>query len=555
MVSKLSAGGLRVTRRQQTATRPETFLRGALMITLASFVSRFLGAFYKPIVARLFAPHDGHNGDAGLGLVSVPQPAYQIILSLSAAGLNIAISKLVAERMATGQYGAARRIFHIAMALLLALGLVMSAAFYAAADLMAAKAGRPETAAGFRAIAPAIFLVSAMAALRGLFQGLQQMTAYAMSQIYEQIIRVLAGVIGVWALTPRSVALGAAGYNLGAVAGAAFGLAYLLWLYGQRRPQLFTGELPARPDASGDSPWVVIRRILVLAAPVSLIGAAQPLILMVDSMLVINRLEVLGIDPDRANALFGQLSNAFSIIWLPSMLTHALYISLVPAITESLTRGNLDQARSRAATAYRMTLALGLPATVGLFLLPDAVYKLLFPGDGGPVLQAMALATLPMMLQQTTAGILQGAGDMATPIRNFLAGAAAKVALTWWWTASPLGASGAAYATAVAFGLAGALNIWALRRRWGILVGLAEGARLVTATALMGAAIWLAAPRLMAATGSLRLGGLLSMLVAAAVLSAALLAVGGVRRRDVEMIPKVGRWAAAALHRLKLLRE
>lgn len=534
-------------------------MRGALMITLASFVSRFLGALYKPIVAHLFAPYDGQNGDAGLGLVSVPQPIYTLILSVSAAGLNIAVSKLVAERMATGQHRSARRIFNISMILLVILGLVIAGGFYAAADLLAAQAGRPETAAGFQAIAPAIFLVSVMSGLRGLFQGLQQMTAYAMSQIYEQIVRVASGIALVWLLTPRSVALGAAGYNAGAVAGAACGLAYLIWLYWRCRRQLFAAEAPppeapALPSAR-ESAWGVARQILVLAAPISVIGAAQPLLLLVDSMLVINRLEVVGILGTRADALLGQLSNAFSIIWLPTMLTNALYISLVPAITEALARGSSEQARSRSATAYRMTLLFGLPATIGLWLIPDAAYKLLFPGDGGPVLQAMALATLPMMLQQTTSGILQGAGDIVTPIRNFMVGAVAKVVCTWWWTASPLAARGAAYATAVAFALAAGLNMWTVFRRWGMLVSGIQVARMAGATAVMGAVTWLVASRLTALGVPVRLVGLLAMATAAVVFGATLLAVGGVRRQDLEMIPKVGRWLAQALRRLHLLRE
>lgn len=550
-----------MTHRQQRAAQPETFMRGALMITLASFVSRFLGALYKPIVARLFAPFDGRGGDAGLGLVQVPQPAYQIILAISATGLNIVISKLVAERMATGQYENARRIFKTSMALMVGLGLLLGGGFYIIADFLAEKAGRPETAAGFKAIAPAIVLVSVMAALRGLFQGLQQMTAYAMSQIYEQVVRIIAGIVLVWLLAPRGVALGAAGYNLGAVAGAVFGLVYLLWLYWRRRNRLFVTDTGAelasgdQPGDAGESTWSMAGRILILAAPISVIGAVQQIIQMVDSMLVINQLEKVGILGDLADAYLGQLANAFSIIWLPSMLTHALYISLVPGITESLARGNGAQARNRSATAFRMTLLFGLPATVGLWLVPDAVYKLLFPGDGGPVLQVLSLATLPMMLQQTTSGILQGAGDIASPIRNFVVGAIAKVVLTWWWTASALGARGAAYATAIAFTVAAGLNLWTLARRWGMLVTWRDLRSITGATALMGLVVWLVEARFESLVGSVRIGGLLTMALAAVVFAVSLLALGGVRRQDIELVPKMGERLSALLRRLHLLRD
>ena len=60
------------------ARRRESFLRGALILTLATLISRLLGLLYKPVIARIFAPYDGRGGAAGLGLTQVPVTAYQI---------------------------------------------------------------------------------------------------------------------------------------------------------------------------------------------------------------------------------------------------------------------------------------------------------------------------------------------------------------------------------------------------------------------------------------------------------------------------------------------
>ncbi|HYG59226.1 MAG TPA: hypothetical protein VD902_14285, partial [Symbiobacteriaceae bacterium] len=82
--------------------KTESFIRGALLLTLAALVSRLLGAFYKPVIAHIFAPFDGKAGAVGIGLTQVPLTTYQVILSFTSVGLNVGISRLVAERMALG---------------------------------------------------------------------------------------------------------------------------------------------------------------------------------------------------------------------------------------------------------------------------------------------------------------------------------------------------------------------------------------------------------------------------------------------------------------------
>lgn len=542
--------------------RVESFARGALIITLAVLFSRLLGALYRPIVVRLFAPFDGQHGEAGFGLTQVPAPAYLVVLSVSAFGINIAISRLVADRMARGRYRSAWRVFRLSLVLMSALGLVLGAAFYAAAPLLATVAGRPETTPGFQAIAPAIFLVSVMAAYRGLFQGLQRMGPYAASQVYEQIVRIVAGIALVWLLAPRSVPLAAAGYNFGATAGALTGLVYLVLVFWRQRRELLPALFdPARADGGGqaapgpeEAAWPVLREILRLAAPISIIGAVQPLILMTDSLLVITRLEAAGVSAQSADALLGQLANSFSIVWLPAILTAGLYTSLVPAITESLARRNWSEARSRSVTAYRLTLLFSLPATAGIWVLADGIYKLFFLSEGGPVLRALAPATFFMMLQQTSSGVLQGAGDIATPVRNFLLGAGLKVVLTFWWTATGLGARGAAYATGAAFALAGGLNVLAVRRRFGALTrGPGDWLRPAAATLVMSAFAAVAERPLAALLGSPRLGTVAVVVLAAGVYGAALLGVRGIRARDLRMLPGPGPRLAGLLVRWRLL--
>lgn len=532
-------------------------MKGALILSLATLISRILGAIYKPIVNALFLPFDGMNGERGMGLTQIPYQVYAVVLSFTAVGLNVGISKLVAERLAARDPNGARRVFQYSLFTMAALGLVGALAFWFGAPYMAAAMGPNALQAvpGFRATAPALFFVSVMAAYRGLFQGFQHMTPNAVSQLIEQLVRIGVGIYLVALLAPRDVALGAAGFNFGDVVGAVCALLYLIWLARRSWSAMWGG----RPQAAAaidpmaqQSPWQLMRRVVVVSLPIAILGAIVPLMGAADSFIVLNQLGALGVSEAAAQAAYGQLTNALVIIMLPGVFTLGLYTSLVPAMSESMAVGNVGQARARAQMAYRFTALLAFPAQVGLLVLADGAYRLLFrAGAGGPVLAAMSWGILFMMLQQTSSGVLQGIGRIGDTVRNQLLGIAVKVLLTY-WLVGKFGAVGAAYATAVAFVVAGALNLWDVERRMGRTIDwsgmfIKPG----VAALVMGAVIWAA----QAAVGpASRLFTILLIGLGGLVYGAVLLLMGGIAAEDIERVPRLGAPLVRALRKVRLLR-
>ena len=548
--------------------KQESFMRGAFVVSLATLISRTLGAIYKPVVSRLFAPWDNHAGDAGLGLASIPSSSYQLILSFTSVGFNIAISRLVAERLARRDVRGAWRVFRTSLWFMAASGALGTLFFWLGSSYLARLMGRPEAAPGFIATAPAILLVSIMAAYRGLYQGFQRMTPFATSQIIEQIIRVVTGTILVWLLVKRTVPLGAAGFNAGDAAGAMAGLIYLLLLYRRSRQYLWSldadlavGEeegAPARViDNTEESTWSIVKQIIVQSLPISLIGAILPLIMWTDSFLVIGRLALAGVTGDPATADLGQLTNSFTIINLPAVITLALYMSLVPAIAEALAMGNQALARSRSVTAFRVTLLFAIPAALGIYILADPIYSLVLASNqGGPVLRAMAAGTFFLMVQQTSSGVLQGVGRMALPVRNLVIAVVVKMVLTYYLTGIPgLGVLGAAYATDITFAVAAVLNLWDVRRVVGPILDLPSMVYKPLAAALaMTGVVYLGHSALAALTHGPRLSAVIMMAVGAGVYGLVLLLLGGLTERDFTMLPRIGLPVAALLKRWHLLR-
>lgn len=533
--------------------RPESFVRGAFLLSLAGLVTRLLGAFYRPVIARIFAPFDGHGGAVGIGLTQVPLSAYMVILSFTSVGLNVGISRLVAERIALRDAAGARQVFRTALTLMAALGTLSALAMWVGAPVLADLISDEvtDTIPGFRATAPALVFVSIAAAYRGWFQGLQFMAPNAYSQIIEQLVRVGSGFILTYWLVRYSVPLGAAGFNLGDVVGGAAALAYLLILsrrYGEDLWQVSTSQGVA---AQALPRWELYRRLFSVAGPITIVGAVVPLMMLMDTFFVFRSLHLAGVHGADATAQYGMLSNAFMIVYLPAIITSAIYTSLLPAITEAVTLGRTEETRRRTVTALRMTSLFAFPAQAGLFVLAVPIYAL-FYGDpgGGAVLHAISWATLPIMLQQVTSGVLQGAGRIGLPVGNFLLGALVKGALTAWW--APIwGIHGAAYATVAGFALAALLNLLAVIR---IVRADTNAVSLVVkpgvASVLMGGSLVGAG----AVLGAGHFQTLLLVGLGAPVYLVALLLLRGLEQADVKAIPKVGQPLANLLVRAHLLR-
>ena len=449
----LPSGAMPVNRR---------FLGGAVLLSAAGLLSRVFG-LYRLALPSLIGP-------VGVGLYHMAYPVYALALAVSTGGLPVAISKLVAERVARAEHGEARRIVLVSLGVLAPLGAAMAAALYLGAPDIAREVARdPKAALSIRAIAPAVFLVAVMSVLRGYHQGYQDMVPTAVSQLVEQAVRVGVLVILVVLLAPRGVAAQAAGAASGAVAGALAGILALFVLGGRRREA--SGK--PFPATARTRPFALVREIVALALPVTVAGLAIPLMQLGDLVMVPARLAQVGVATAQRTALYGELSGyATPIANLPSVVTFAIAVALVPAVAEAVAGGRMADARRRIEAALRVAGMVAMPAALGLVILGPALMTSLFASpEAGRLLTILGPSIFFLGLVQVTTGALQGLDRASWPVRNIFLGVALKFALTW-WLLPPFGVAGAAMATASGYLCAALLNLIDLKRVLGRLPSL-----------------------------------------------------------------------------------
>ena len=266
----------------------DTFLRGALILTVAGIVVKLIGSVNRILLSRLL-------GGEGIGLYQMAYPIYLLALSVSSAGIPVAISILVAERVALSDYRGANRVFRIALALLTFTGVLFTILLYTGAGWLIEEqfVRDPRAYYALAALAPAIFFVTVLSSYRGYFQGLQMMTPTAVSQIFEQLLRVITMIALAFMLLPYGLEYAAAGASFGAGPGAMAGLAVLIYFYMRQRSQ-FKEKMATQPDLPPQSSWRIISRIVKLALPVSLANIMLPVVSSIDLFIVPARLEAAG---------------------------------------------------------------------------------------------------------------------------------------------------------------------------------------------------------------------------------------------------------------------
>ena len=436
----------------------DKFLRGAMILTLAGLMVKVIGSVNRILLSRLL-------GGEGIGLYQMAYPVYLLLLSVSAAGIPVAISIIVAEYLAKRDYANVRQVFRVSLRLMAAVGLLLAVALVLAAGWLV-EAGVIKDARAYYALValtPAIFFATILASFRGYFQGHQLMTPPAVSQIVEQFIRVVTMVVLAYVLLPYGLEYAAAGAAFGAVPGSLTGLVVLGCFYRYYKKRWRAEQLPL-PHAVLTPKRTLIKRLLLLALPVSCANVIVPVTSSIDVLLVPNYLLAAGFGVKEATTQFGYLAGmAQPLLLMATIPTMSLATSLVPAVSEALALKAWQRIEEKLATAMKLCCLITVPAAVGMSALAEPISRLLYgTAQAKTAIMHSGPAIWLLGLQQVTTGMLQGVGHTNLPMLHMLAGIIAKLIAVCQLTNAEYGIAGAAWATNINFGVTALLNILAL---------------------------------------------------------------------------------------------
>lgn len=538
--------------------RKRSFIEGAALLAFAGLLAKVLGAIFRIPLTYII-------GAEGMGLYQMAYPIYSFLLIISSAGLPVAISKMVSERMAYGDHTGAYRVFRVSLMLLAYLGIITSTLLMAFSGAISTALGNPKAVYSMLAIAPALFFVSMLSAFRGYFQGMQMMSPTALSQIVEQSGKLFMGLLLAWLFVEKGIEFGAAGAVLGVTLGEIAALALLWGIYrrekdnlgGEARKKGIKGNIGV---CNGQSNREIIKKLMSIAVPVTIGASLMPLVGLIDGVMVVNRLMSTGkagtaasYTVEEATSLYGLLTAyANPLINFPAVLTAALAMSIVPSISESHALGHRKAVAHKAAVAIRLTLMVGLPAGIGMSVLAHPIIRVLYRAldDGqaaltGNLLSVLSFGVVFLTLIQVLTGILQGVNRATVPVKNLAIGAMFKVLTTYVLMGIPqINVVGAAVGTVVCYAIASLLDFSAVVRYTNASISFTDFVvKPIMAAGIMATVVSICYKVLEDVTG-LTLATMFSIVAGVLIYGLALLAMGIIKEDDFRSLPggdKLGR--------------
>lgn len=183
--------------RRMAAAKPNTFFGGAAILAMGILVVKVIGLFYKIPLVNII----GSEGSADFNNA---YNIYSVLLTISTAGLPVAVSKMVSEANALGRQNQVHKVFRLSLAAFLTLGVVSFLIMYFGSEQLAGMMHDSLAAAGIRALAPAVICVGCLSAFRGYAQGHGNMTPTAVSQILEALCKLVIGLgLAYWLVRGR----------------------------------------------------------------------------------------------------------------------------------------------------------------------------------------------------------------------------------------------------------------------------------------------------------------------------------------------------------------
>ncbi len=445
-------------------------LRGTFILTLGTIISKVLGLFYV-------IPFYAIVGDEGTALYSYSYVPYTIFISVATAGVPLAVSKFISKYNTLEEYAVGRKLFKSGIAVMLATGFVTFLIMYFTAPGLAemtlsSKKGaedlKPEDVATvIRAVSFALIVVPFMSLIRGFFQGHQSMGPSAVSQVIEQIVRivfVIAGAYVVLNVMEGSMVSAVSVATFAAFIGAIGGLAVLAWYWFNRKPHL--DELLQNDKGTVDiSLKEIYKEILVYAAPFVFVGIANPLFQFIDQITFERAMESIG-QGGIATAAFSVLNfQTHKLVIIPVSLATAFSLTLVPSITKAFVEKDRTSLRQQLDQTFQVLLYLTVPATVGLSLLAEPAFTIFYENKelGTEVLRFYAPVAILFALFSVTAAVMQGINEQRFTVLSLLTGLLVKLSLN-----IPLikifETNGAVFATAFGYLAAILINLFVIKK-------------------------------------------------------------------------------------------
>ena len=417
---------------QETTSQQEQMLRGTAWLTAGNFISRLLGAIY---IIPWYIWMGKHGAEAN-GLFTMGYNIYAWFLLISTAGIPVAVAKQVAKYNTIDKAEYSFTLIREFLKFMVLLGGIFAVLMYLFSPIFATlSGGGKELIPIMQSLSWAVLIFPSMSVIRGFFQGFNNLKPYALSQVAEQLIRIIWMLLATFFIMNfgsknyvSAVTQSTFAAFVGMLASVAV-LGYFLW-----KEDMLQAILQ-RPSTGNtihgrELLWDTIRE----AIPFIITGSAIQLFQIIDQMTFIN---VMNWFTDYTNSQLLVMFSYFSAN--PNKITMILIAVAtsiggvgIPLLTENYVKGDFKAAARLIQDNLSMLLLFILPATIGAVLVARPLYTVFYGQPDNLALGLFVFAllqTIILSFYTVLAPMIQALFQNRKAIRYFLYGVLAKLVL------------------------------------------------------------------------------------------------------------------------------
>lgn len=397
----------------------KTFITGAIILMISGLFTKVIGFVYRIYLSNLI-------GAEGMGLYQLIVPVYTLLILTLTSGVSIAVSKMIAEEAAKGNFINIRRISRVALFGVIAISTCISLLLYINIDFIVNTLLKDRrTYTSVLIMLPCIPLISAASAYKGYFYGIQEVTPTAVSQIIEQLVKIAI----ILTLAAKFLEAGLEYACAIATVAMAFGEMSNLFVLAVYYKYKKYPYLTPKSKKGWTRKRILLTSILGTAAPISFNRFVISIMQAVEVILIPRRLLAGGLNYIESMEEYGKLIGmAMPLILFPTIVAISLATTLVPAISESISLRNFNSANYKISKSIQITVVVGFIFTALFACYPKRIADLIYPGQNvGSILFLLSFTCVFLYLQQILMGIMNGLGKQALLLTNSMIGSTIRI--------------------------------------------------------------------------------------------------------------------------------
>ena len=540
---------------------------GALILMISNVVVKLIGAFLRVPLTNII-------GVEGMAYYNAAYSIYVTFYTISTAGIPVAVSRMIATANSKNNHNEIKKIFKVAFLLFFFIGVVGTSLMMIFARNFSLSAKMPDSYFAMLAIAPTIFFICLSSAYRGYFQGLQNMTPTAVSQVIEAFAKFGIGLFAAIYFTRNNYPI----YEVAAyvILGVTIGV-FLGVVYGAIVKAMYTSSSEYKSEIvvcnEKSRSWtVILKELIIIAIPITLASSIMGLTNIVDTMLFANGLQASGLSEKAATSFYGTYTSmVYPLFNLVPPFIYTFAISAIHAVSSAIAVNDRTKATKDIESAFRNCAIIAIPAAIGLGTLSKRVIAFLFENESVAIdngasvstielaasaLSVIAVGILFLGVISITNAVLQACKCEKYTIISTTAGIVIKVIGTYFLSRIPgFGLLGASVSTLLCYFSIMCLNLFFMLSKTGFSVHSSKVLLKPFIAGVICGIFALASSAILNLTPfSGRIGTLVSIAVAAVAYFVSLVIFKGLNRYDIMMMPK-GNKICSLLDKFNLLEK